>query len=93
MDTVPERRPTEAYDLTSQVVTMKRRGVPRVTLLAALDQARTSVRREPHRAVRRTLVWVLDATEQGEDAQACIDAALRVAARDLARPPEAGYAG
>ncbi|GLZ49660.1 hypothetical protein Acsp06_58450 [Actinomycetospora sp. NBRC 106375] len=92
MDTVPERRPTEAYDLAAAVVALSRRDVPRVTLLAALDQARTSLRREPHRDVRRTLTWVVGAVERGESADACVDAALRVAARDLGRPPSAGYA-
>ncbi|GAA4880666.1 hypothetical protein [Actinomycetospora straminea] len=85
---MPERRRTEAYDLAAQVVALSRRGVPRATLLAALDQARTSLRREPDRDVRRTLTWVVGAVEQDEQASACIDAALRVAARDLQRSAE-----
>lgn len=86
METVPERRPTEAWDLASRVVMLGRRGAPRVALLAALDQARTSLRREPHREVRRTLTWVLGAVERGEESDVVVDAALRVAARDLERP-------
>lgn len=92
MDTVPERRPTEACDLVARAVVLRRRGVPHVTLLAALDQARTSLRREPHRDVRSTLTWVVTALETGDLAEACIDAALRVAMRDLRRPPSTGYA-
>jgi hypothetical protein len=90
MDTVPERRPTEACDLVAHVVVLSRRDAPRVTRLAALDQARTSLRREPNRDVRSTLTWVLDAVETGERADACVDAALRVALRDSRRPPAAG---
>jgi hypothetical protein len=86
METVPERRPTEAWDLASRVVMLSRRDAPRVALLAALDQARTSLRREPHRDVRRTLTWVLGAVERGGESDATVDAALRVAARDLDRP-------
>jgi hypothetical protein len=92
MDTVPARRPTEAWDLAFQVVALYRRGAPRVTLLAALDQARTSLHHEPHRDVRSTLTWLVGAVEQGEQADACIDAALRVAARELGRPSSTGYA-
>jgi hypothetical protein len=91
VDTLPERRPTEAWDLAFRVVALHRRGASRVTLLAALDQARTSLRREPHRDVRSTLTWVVGAVERGEQAHACLDAALRVAARDLGRPPTTGY--
>ena len=74
MDTMPERRATETFDLVSQVVTLRRRGAPRVTVLAAQDQAWTSLHHEPHR----------------DDAR--LDAALRVAARDLRRPPSPGSA-
>lgn len=92
MDTVPERRPTEACDLVSHVVALSRRNAPRVTLLAALDQARTSLRHEPHRDVRRTLTWVVGAIERGDQEEACVDAALRVATRDARRPPSTGHA-
>ncbi|PVZ06302.1 hypothetical protein [Actinomycetospora cinnamomea] len=92
MDTVPERRPTETFDLVTRVVALRRRGVPRVTLLAAQDQAWTSLHHEPHRDVRRTLTWVLRAIDGGEHDDVRLDAALRVAARDLGRPPSSGYA-
>jgi hypothetical protein len=87
MDTTPQRRTTEARDLVSHAVELRRRGVPRVTLLAALDQARRSLHHEPCRDARRTLTWIVGALEQGDPADACIDDLLRVAARDLARPP------
>jgi hypothetical protein len=91
MDTVPERRPSEAYDLAFQVVALHRRAALRVTRLAALDQAWTSVRHEPHRDVRRTLTWILRTIERGDGDDARLDAALRVASRDLGRPPQTGY--
>lgn len=92
MDTTPDRRPTESWDLVSHAVTLARRDVPRVTLLAALDQARTSLRHERNRDARRTLTWVVGALDKAESADACVDAALRVAARDLTRRPTQGDA-
>ncbi len=91
MDTVPERRPTETFDLVTQVVVLRRRGAPLVTVLAAQDQAWTSLHHEPHRDVRRTLAWVLRAVAGADHDDARLDAALRVAARDLRRPPSAGW--
>jgi hypothetical protein len=93
MDTVPERRPTETFDLVSRVVALRRRGAPRVTVLAAQDQAWTSLHHEPHRDARRTLAWVLRASAGDDHDDARLDAALRVAARDLRRPPSPGSSG
>ncbi len=92
MDTVPERRPTETFDLVSQVVALRRRGAPRVAVLAAQDQAWTSLHHEPHLDVRRTLTWVLRAIAGDDRDEARLDAALRVGARDLRRPPLPGSA-
>lgn len=90
METTPHRRITEAWELVAHAVALHRRRVPRVTLLAALDQARRSLHHEPCRDARRTLIWIAGALEHGDDADpdsaARIDAALRVAARDLVRP-------
>ena len=86
METTPQRRITEAWELVAHAVELRRRGVPRVTLLAVLDQARRSLHHEPCREARRTLTWVAGAVEHGDD-DARIDAALRVAAHDLAPPP------
>jgi len=85
METTPQRRSTEAWELVARAADLSRRGVPRVTLLAALDQARRSLHHEPCRDARRTLTWVTGALEHG-DADDRVDAALWVAARDLARP-------
>ncbi|MDF2977476.1 MAG: hypothetical protein K0S40_2204 [Actinomycetospora sp.] len=92
MDTVPERRPTETLDLVSRVVVLRRRGAPHVTVLAAQDQAWTSLHHEPHRDVRGTLTWVLRAIASDDRDDARLDAALRVVARDLRRPPSPGPA-
>ncbi len=92
MDTMPERRVTETFDLVSQVVALRRRGAPRVTTLAAQDQAWTSLHHEPHGDVRGTLTWVLRAIARDDRDDARLDAALRVAARDLRRPPLPGSA-
>jgi len=94
MDPVPKRRPTETFDLVTQVVVLRRRGAPPVTVLAAQDQAWTSLHHEPHRDVRRTLAWVLRAlagADHDDHDDARLDAAMRVAARDLRRPPSAGW--
>ena len=80
METTPQRRSTEAWELVAHAVDVRRRGVPRVTLLAALDQARRSLHHEPCRDARRTLTWIADALEQATPAPR-VDAALRVAAR------------
>ncbi|WP_328308079.1 hypothetical protein [Actinomycetospora sp. NBC_00405] len=85
METTPQRRSTEAWELVAHAVDLCRGGAPRVTLLAALDQARRSLHHEPCRNARRTLTWILGALEHG-DADARVDVALQVAARDLARP-------
>ncbi|MDF2979179.1 MAG: hypothetical protein K0S40_3907 [Actinomycetospora sp.] len=90
MATVPARRPTETFDLVTWVVALRRRGAPPVTVLAAQDQAWTSLHHEPHRDVRRTLAWVLRAVASDDPHEAHLDAALRVAARDLRRPPTTG---
>ena len=66
METTPQRRTTEAWELVDHAVDLCRRGVPRVTLLAALDQARRSLHHEPCRDARRTLTWIADALEQGD---------------------------
>lgn len=86
METTPHRRSTEAWELVAHAVDLRRRRVPHVTLLAALDQARRSLHHEPCRDARRTLIWIAGALEHGDDADPEIDAALRVAAHDLARP-------
>ena len=88
METTPHRRITEAWELVAHAVDLRRRGVPHVTVLAALDQARRSLHHEPCRDARRTLAWIVGALEHGEAARldAGVDAALRVAADDLARP-------
>ena len=85
METTPHRRITEAWELVAHAVDLRRHGVPHVTLLAALDQARRSLHHEPCHDARRTLTWIVGALEHG-DPGAGIDAALRVAAHDLARP-------
>ncbi|MDD7918793.1 hypothetical protein [Actinomycetospora callitridis] len=85
METTPHRRTTEAWELVAHAVELCRRGVPRATLLAALDQARRSLHHEPCRDARRRLTWIVGALEHG-DADARVDVALQVAARDLARP-------
>lgn len=87
MDTAPAPRPTEAVDLVSRVVVLRRRGAPRVTVLAAMDQARRSLDHETHHAVRRTLTRILRALDNGLDAGPSLDAALRLADRDVRRPP------
>lgn len=46
MDTLPPRRPTQTRDIVLHGTAFARRGVPRGTLRAALDQTRTSPRRE-----------------------------------------------
>ena len=86
METTPHRRTTEAWELVAHAVELRRHGVPRVTLLAALDQARRSLHHEPCRDARRTLTWIVGALEHGGP-DTGIDAALRVAAHELARPP------
>ncbi|GAA4731379.1 hypothetical protein [Actinomycetospora chibensis] len=95
METTPHRRITEAWELVAHAVDLRRRGVPHVTLLAALDQARRSLHHEPCRDARRTLIWVAGALEHGDagpDTDARVDAALRVAAHDLARSSSGGDA-
>jgi hypothetical protein len=86
MATAPDRCPTETRDLVVQVVALRRRDAARVALLSGLDQARMSLSHGPHRDARRTLTCVLGAVERGSPADACVDAALRVAAWDLAGP-------
>ncbi|GAA4880830.1 hypothetical protein [Actinomycetospora straminea] len=90
MDTAPVRRPSEAVDLVSHVVVLRRRGAPRVTVLAATDQARRSLDHETHQAVRTTLTGILRALESGLDEGPRLDAALRLADRDVRRGPSAG---
>lgn len=90
MDTTPQRGPTEAWDLASRVVELYRCGAARVTLLAAADQTRTSVRREPYRGARRALAWIVEAIVNGEQDDACVEATLRVAARELTGRSEGG---
>jgi hypothetical protein len=80
MDTAPDRSPNEAWDLVT-----RRRGAPTVTVLAALDQARASLRHEPHRDVATRLWWVCRAVSVVERDEDRIDDALRVAARELRR--------
>jgi hypothetical protein len=86
VETTPHRRSTEAWELVAHAVDLRRRRVPHVTLLAALDQARRSLHHEPCREARRTLTWIVGALEHGEP-DAGVDAALRVAADALATPP------
>lgn len=81
------RDPHEALDLTVRAVRLQRRGAGRVAVLAAVDQARTSLHHEPETTVVRTLAWVCRAILEPDppvDTAAVVDAALRVAARTLA---------
>ena len=66
METTPHRGVTEAWELVAHAVDLRRRGVPHVTLLAALDQARRSLHHEPCRDARRTLTWIVGALEHGD---------------------------
>jgi hypothetical protein len=82
------RHPREALDLTILAVALRRGDVGRSALLAAVDQARTSLNHERDPQVRRTLTWVCRALTDpdlvGVDAAVVVDAALRVAAEALA---------
>ncbi len=81
------RDPREALDLTTHAVRLQRQGAGRVAVLAAVDQARTSLCHERETSVVRTLSWVcraiLDPDPPGDNALV-VDAALRVAAQTLA---------
>ena len=86
------RHPREALDLTVRAVELQRGGAARPALLAAVDQARASLLREPDLPVRRTLTWVcrhvLEPWRDAGDDAMLIDAALRVAARALTAPAD-----
>jgi hypothetical protein len=82
------RGPREALDLTTLAVALRRGGAGRSALLAAVDQARTSLNHERDPRVRRALSWVcravMDPHSCGNDDTMLVDAALRVAAKALA---------
>lgn len=88
--TPPNRSRTEAWDLVTRAVGLRRRGAPQVTVLAALDQAETSLRHEPRKATARRLSWVCRAVRAPERDEDRIDAVLRAAAHELRRDPSEG---
>ena len=90
MATARERDLREAWDLVNRAVGLRRRGALRVSILAKLDQARSSLRREPNLEAHRLLLWVCNALDQRDADQPRIDLALGLAAREVIRPPVDG---
>lgn len=86
------RHPREAFDLTVRAVALRRGRADAVAVLAAVDQAEASLQVEPDTAVTRSLTWVCRAmSPMSADAdEVVVNAALRVAARSLARSPSDG---
>jgi hypothetical protein len=87
------RHPREALDLTTLAVALRRVGAGRPALLAAVDQARTSLNHERDLEVRRALSWVcravMDPHAGGNDDTPVVDAALRAAGKALAPATDA----
>jgi hypothetical protein len=79
------RRPGEAWELVARAVTLQRGRAPRTAVLAALDQARASIRHEPDTAVARRLWAVCRGVTIIVRDEERIDEVLRLAARDAAR--------
>ena len=82
------RHPREGLDLTVRAVALRRGGAGPEALVAALDQARASLSREPVPGVARALTWICrtidpSVSEDEEVDNLVVDAALRVAARGL----------
>lgn len=89
MPDTPERLPSESWDLVTRAVGLRRRGAPPVTVLAALDQARASLRHEPRHDVARDLWWACRTVGIVCREEDRLDDVMRDAAQRLARgsPP------
>jgi hypothetical protein len=88
MSTAPDRLPTEAWELAALAVRLRRGGTPSAAVLAALDQARASLRHEPHPQVAHQL-WICRAVAVVGRDEERIDAALRRAPRSSVAVSEA----
>lgn len=80
----PERSRWEAWELTTAAVCASRRGMPRVTVLAALDQARASLRGEPLARVGELLRFACRLVDGGRARDPRVDSSFRAAAQELA---------